>query len=391
MSDLTIRIDDEADYRDVLEAVAAFNRDVCPLRAHGRRLMLPVTAHDGDVLVGAAGLHRATFRGRHVMVWIWTHPDHRRRGVASAILRAVEDRHGWVWHQDPATADGAGWRTSIRDMRRVVCTGYDEELRPTFAEVKPGKRAPVTVPRWERAGFTPDRIIQLAKVHHLLAALVDARAAGMSPLEVVRYWHTGGATPELALDLPALLTPMLGYVWNTLGHAPEHLIGPDAWREVFDIVGFTHTDPVNFGQAAERPTAPVTLYRGAIPERADGWMWTDELDEARCYATHSGQFHGHVWTVTAPPDRVLATIDFPPNAPQYVIDTRGLAITHVEELLPGAPDAKAPHFPRLDRRQLMTLERMERYLTMPRHQQQFAQTAALAALAATNTWQIGAR
>lgn len=386
-NDLTIRVDDEADYRDVLEAVAAFNRDVCPLRAHGRRLMLPVTAHNGDVLVGAAGLHRATFRGRHVLVWIWTHPQHRRRGVATELLEVLEDRLGPVFHQEPATADAHAWQASItRRLERVWGMGYDEAMHPGFAPYTRGKRPrprPVGA-HLDRLGLTPDRLVQLAQAHTLLGYLIDEHETGGRTVELIRHWHTGGATPELAIDLRAVFTPTIALCWEMLQSAPEDRIGPDAWRELFDIVGFTHHDNDRFGHPAERPAEPVRLYRGAIPERADGWMWTDDLDEARFYATNGGLYHGDVWTLTAPPDRLMATLDLPGCAMQYVIDPRGLPVEHVESLLDDAPRAQGRHFGAAGVDRLFTLDRIEQFLAATP-----AQRALQAATAPAHTWGIG--
>lgn len=371
MSDLTVRVDADADYRDVLAAVAAFNREAGRpvLWCGGRRLVIAATVHDGDELVGAAGLHRATWRGRHVLVWIWTHPEHRRRGVATALLEGVQAHLGRpVWHQEPATADGHAWQSSIAGrLERVWGLGYDEALHPDFAPYTRGKR-PRPRPfgaHMDRLGLTPDRLVQLAQAHTLLGYLIDEHETTGRTVELIRHWHTGSDTPQDRVDLRRWLMPMLAFTWEYLQAAPEDRIGADAWRELFGVVGFTHCDHVDFGRPAERPTEPVTLYRGAIPERASGWMWTDDLDEARCYATRNGMYRGDVWTTTAPPDHLMATLDLPGNARQYVIDPRGLSIAHLEALLPDAPCARGPHFPAVGRDGLLTAERLDawaRYL-----------------------------
>lgn len=64
--------------------------------------------------------------------------------------------------------------------------------------------------------------------------------------------------------------------------------------------------------AFPKPTAALSLYRGARPRYARGMAWTKDAEKATWFAnrwtTQTSQ-PAHVYTVLAPPDAVLADID----------------------------------------------------------------------------------
>jgi hypothetical protein len=57
-----------------------------------------------------------------------------------------------------------------------------------------------------------------------------------------------------------------------------------------------------------RPAAQVMLYRRAVVERRGDWPWTSSVAIASEYAMAGIRSRplGTVWTVTAPPERILA-------------------------------------------------------------------------------------
>lgn len=159
-------------------------------------------------------------------------------------------------------------------------------------------------------------------------------------------------------SLAQLLRPVLVLVWARAESQVEDTLGPDAWRLLFDAIGYTTARRAPDGDrllpavVAERPAAPVTLYRGALPEYALRWSWTSDLEAARVFATHDGRFRGYVWSAQVEPGRLLGFAHW--DVPEYVVDTRGLVaapldtppdqvapgtVVAIESLLPDAPTA----------------------------------------------------
>ncbi|MFG3266871.1 hypothetical protein [Streptomyces bobili] len=56
---------------------------------------------------------------------------------------------------------------------------------------------------------------------------------------------------------------LIGDVWSS-AEFPDRHHDRDTWRWMFDTAGFTVD-----GKRAPRPTEPMTLYRGSVPERRD--------------------------------------------------------------------------------------------------------------------------
>ncbi len=108
--------------------------------------------------------------------------------------------------------------------------------------------------------------------------------------------------------------------WNAV-EFPSLALRYDDWRALFDLAGYTVE-----GKAAERPSTPIRLWRGAIPEHRTGWSWTDDRDLAQWFADrphNSGR--GAVWRLDAEPGRLLARIrEQRPGESEYVVDVRGL-------------------------------------------------------------------
>lgn len=92
--------------------------------------------------------------------------------------------------------------------------------------------------------------------------------------------------PALVFDLhfkAGILTPkaaasVVPSAWISAEHPMRNLYA-EAWIELFNLAGYTRD-----GVPAERPTEPLTLYRGAVPEHREGWSWTADLDLARWFA-----------------------------------------------------------------------------------------------------------
>jgi hypothetical protein len=106
------------------------------------------------------------------------------------------------------------------------------------------------------------------------------------------------------------------------------------WRELFQAVDYTHDFSL-----ARRPRWPVRLYRGATEANRYGLAWTWRIDQATYFA-HSRQApgtHASVWTVLAPPERLLAYLS---DEGEFVTDVRGL------EVRPHDPQTPSPWWTR---------------------------------------------
>jgi hypothetical protein len=113
----------------------------------------------------------------------------------------------------------------------------------------------------------------------------------------------------------------VGDVWSMSEYPDSHLDHWE-WRELFDLAGYTED-----GEPAQRPTAPLTLYRGSVPERKADWSWTDNRDVAAKYASVAHYYRplGKVWKATVEPWRLLARNTGREEA-EYVVNTDGLDI-----------------------------------------------------------------
>lgn len=100
---------------------------------------------------------------------------------------------------------------------------------------------------------------------------------------------------------------------------PTRALEADVWIQLFDEAGYTHD-----GLPADRPSQPVTVYRGCSPEARFGMSWTTDLDLARRFA--SGQLWaypipGDVYVFTAAPVSLLAFIhESDRKESEYVIE-----------------------------------------------------------------------
>ncbi|WP_282946992.1 hypothetical protein [Cellulomonas endometrii] len=84
---------------------------------------------------------------------------------------------------------------------------------------------------------------------------------------------------------------------------PTIAMPPDEWSWLFDDVGFTRD-----GIKTTRPTEPVTLYRGAVPEHARGWSWTEDVDLARWFANRFPGTGARLYRTTVRPPWLMAHI-----------------------------------------------------------------------------------
>jgi hypothetical protein len=114
--------------------------------------------------------------------------------------------------------------------------------------------------------------------------------------------------PDLLLTLieegcltPAAMRELIADVWTST-EFPGANGGVDRWRDAFDIAGWISDDE------SERPTEPLTLYRGAVPEYQRGMSWTLDPERAVWFAKRfmHGNDAGLVYRRTFGPREILA-------------------------------------------------------------------------------------
>ena len=121
------------------------------------------------------------------------------------------------------------------------------------------------------------------------------------------------------------VTALIGSVWSN-AEFPDRYLERDEWRYLFDVAGYTVD-----GKPALRPTEPVELWRGSVPERRGDWSWTADRTVAERFANGMrGRLPGRIYRVVAPPEALLCCNTERGEA-EYVVDTTGLTIEEVDQ------------------------------------------------------------
>ncbi|OKI14243.1 hypothetical protein [Streptomyces sp. CB03911] len=116
------------------------------------------------------------------------------------------------------------------------------------------------------------------------------------------------------------LTATIGDIWSAAEY-PDRCLDHDTWRDLFNEAGYTVD-----GHAADRPTEPVELWRGTVPERRTDWSWTTDRATAERFAAGvRGRKPGQLYRTVAPPEALLCANNGRSEA-EYVVDTDGLEI-----------------------------------------------------------------
>jgi hypothetical protein len=165
------------------------------------------------------------------------------------------------------------------------------------------------VPRLSGAGIT---------VMHRLSV------SGERPTVLLRAFESG-AMPSS--DLPELIA----FAW-TRDDSPTCGVSEAKWIEVFERAGFFTYPPIGTG----RPSAPVTVYRGATAERAARMSWAAERNMAvQLGARHTRYGRTWLYEATVRPDAVLAYLERRGEGWTVVVNPAGLSqIGRREELPP---------------------------------------------------------
>ncbi|MFJ9474735.1 hypothetical protein ACIRRI_06925 [Streptomyces mirabilis] len=168
--------------------------------------------------------------------------------------------------------------------------------------------------------------------HHDYGQLLRADKLTTDELDYLIGHEGRNAGPSLLADAYSedkitaeTVTALIGGIWSGAEYPDRHL-DRDTWRWLFDVAGFTID-----GEPAERPTEPILLWRGTVPERRTDWSWTTDRTIAEGYAngTAARRPTGRLHVVLAPPEALLAANNGRSEA-EYVVDTRGLTITEAQ-------------------------------------------------------------
>jgi hypothetical protein len=149
-----------------------------------------------------------------------------------------------------------------------------------------------------------------------LSWLMGLAGRTYGPMFLADAWDGSKVTDQTVADV-------IGDVWSSAEFPDRHL-DRDTWRHLFNVAGFTRD-----GKRTSRPTEPMTLYRGSVPERRDDWSWTKDIEVAEKFAAGSpGRPKSQLWVCTVPPSHMLAANSYR-DEDEVVVDTRGLHIAEV--------------------------------------------------------------
>ncbi|MDQ1122168.1 hypothetical protein [Microbacterium trichothecenolyticum] len=125
----------------------------------------------------------------------------------------------------------------------------------------------------------------------------------------------------------AELSAAVPYVWSS-AKQPFRALTQLTWIELFQAAGYTEDC-----KPAERPQAPLTLYRASEPQYAHRLAWTGSLATAERFLEINKRYGDRprfVYMITvAATDRVLAHIT-DRDEDEYIVDTRGLRAKRID-------------------------------------------------------------
>ncbi|WP_406507649.1 hypothetical protein [Streptomyces sp. NBC_00212] len=173
---------------------------------------------------------------------------------------------------------------------------------------------PPTVP----VRFDYEQLLQADKLTTAeLQYLIDREGRNSGPGHLAEAVSDGKITNETVAAL-------IGRVWSSAEFPDRHL-DRDSWRWLFGLAGFTVD-----GKPAPRPTKPIVLWRGTVPERRTDWSWSTDRAVSERYASGGLNYRppGRLYTVLAPPAALLCANTERGEA-EYVIDTQGLDIREI--------------------------------------------------------------
>lgn len=139
----------------------------------------------------------------------------------------------------------------------------------------------------------------------LMAEIVGDRPEG--PLILHESWTAGRVSD---LDLCGLIPDTWLYV-----DRPEQILGTAAWVRMFRAAGF-----LSLPHGLPRPAGPLTIFRGASPERMAGMSWTRDVNRADQFRQrHSWHAPTAIYQTVVSPAAVLALLERRGESPPEVV------------------------------------------------------------------------
>lgn len=146
-----------------------------------------------------------------------------------------------------------------------------------------------------------------------LQALIDRAGRSHGPNFLATAYSEGIIDDQV-------VTASISGIWS-MTERPDRDLDHDTWRWLFGAAGFTVD-----GEQKPRPSGPMTLYRGSVPERRTDWSWSRDIKVALKFAAGvRGRPPGRLWVCSVPPESMLA-INTQRDEDEIVVDTRGLNI-----------------------------------------------------------------
>ena len=180
-------------------------------------------------------------------------------------------------------------------------------------------------------GYSPDPALWgVNDVVHAIKKEIRNRPPGRDENDV---WAI--VAPRLLLDLSkfglrdGVLTKLVGPIWSRSNY-PFVALTKDGWRDLFHRARYTEGHTGKPFWRAGRPRKTQTLYRASLPEFADNFSWSTNLDLVRYWFVqqYSKEPGARIYTADVAPERYLCRVLDPEEC---VVETDGLEIREFED------------------------------------------------------------
>jgi len=190
----------------------------------------------------------------------------------------------------------------------------------------PGLGQLVRLPSWQDGLFTNPDVTNLYFVNGFVdRTLYDRLARDVGIVHCSKLLRDLTAAGQLDLADPSM-SGIVAQAWTLGEPGSASCIGYSEWLKLFRLNGFTY-----LGQPAQRPSEPVTVYRGCRHEHRHGMSWSTAVGVAHRFAAEgmSSRPPGTVYAARVEPDYLLAFIEEGHEEYEWVIDPSGLSDANV--------------------------------------------------------------
>lgn len=190
----------------------------------------------------------------------------------------------------------------------------------------PGHGQLVRLPTWQDGLFTNPDVSNFYFLNGIVdRTLYDQLAGDVGIVHRSKLLRDLTAAGQLHLA-DRSMSGVVAEAWALGEPGSASCIGYSEWLKLFRLNGFTY-----LGQPAQRPSEPVTVYRGCTHEYRHGMSWSIEVEVARRFATEgmSSRPPGTVCAARVDPDYLLAFIEEGHGEYEWVVDPSGLSDANV--------------------------------------------------------------